>query len=343
MNKKQKFEALCNGTLPSGETLFYPILMHFAARFNGNSYGEFASDFKVLVESNIKCMEYFDMDMVSLISDPYRETAAFGASVEIIPEGVPVCRKHLVETIDDVINLPIPDVYKNERTLDRINGAKYYQQLLKGTVPVMGWIEGPLAEACDLVGVSEMLVMLMVDNDFSNRLMDKCLTVAKAFAKAQIDAGCDLIGIGDAICSQIDSELYNSFVKHRHIELINYIHSLGARVKLHICGNTTHLFPYIAELGIDSFDPDYLVDQVVCSDILGKDVVRFGNINPVLVLNASKEELTQTCKEIIALEKGKKFILSAGCEISVNTPIDNLLAMSDSRNLLPIAKDISQY
>lgn len=75
--------------LPVGETLFYPILMHFAARFNGNTYGEFASDYKALVESNIKCMHHFDMDMVSLISDPYREIAAFGAQLSLF---LKVCR-----------------------------------------------------------------------------------------------------------------------------------------------------------------------------------------------------------------------------------------------------------
>ena len=58
--------------------------MHFAARFNHTTYGKFASDYKTLVESNIKAMEYFDMDMVSLISDPYRETSAFGAGIEYV-------------------------------------------------------------------------------------------------------------------------------------------------------------------------------------------------------------------------------------------------------------------
>jgi MtaA/CmuA family methyltransferase len=331
MNKKQKFEALINGTLPGNEILFYPILMHFAARFNGNTYGEFAADHRILVESNLKCLDYFDLDMVSLISDPYRETAAFGAPVEFIPEGVPICRKHIVATIDDVINLPVPDVYKNSRTLDRINGADYFQQRLKGTVPVMGWIEGPLAEACDLAGVSEMLQMLMIDEDFCNRLMDKCLTVAKDFANAQIDAGCDIIGIGDAICSQIDEETYKRFVKPRHKELIQYIKSRGAKVKLHICGNTTHLLKQIAKLDADIFDPDYLVDQAVCSEILGRDVIRSGNINPVFIQNASGEELLKVCKEIIRVENGKKFILSAGCEITVNTPVRNILVMSESR------------
>jgi len=71
-------------------------------------------------------------------------------------------------------------------------GAEYYQQLLKGNVPVSGWIEGPLAEACDLGGVSEMIIRLMTEPDFSNRLMDKCMVTAKKFAKAQIEAGCEI-------------------------------------------------------------------------------------------------------------------------------------------------------
>jgi hypothetical protein len=52
MNKKQKFNALCNGTLPPGEALFYPILMHFAARFNNKTYGEFASDLLCQIAGN---------------------------------------------------------------------------------------------------------------------------------------------------------------------------------------------------------------------------------------------------------------------------------------------------
>lgn len=92
MNKQQLYQDLLKGK-PSKERVFFrPILMHFAARFNNTTYGKFASDYKVLVESNIRSMEYFDTDMVSLISDPYRETSAFGAKVKYIDEGVPRCR-----------------------------------------------------------------------------------------------------------------------------------------------------------------------------------------------------------------------------------------------------------
>jgi uroporphyrinogen-III decarboxylase len=193
----------------TGPVLFRPILMHFAARFNGNTYGEFASNYKVLVESNLKSMEYFETDMVGLISDPYRETSAFGAKVSFPAEQVPMCEQILIKTYSDVVSLKRPDVYKCERTLDRIRGAELFQKELQGNIPVIGWIEGPLAEACDLTGISNMLMQLMIDPDFSNLLLDKCLETAKDFAKAQIEAGCDIIGMGDAICSQIDLGTYN--------------------------------------------------------------------------------------------------------------------------------------
>jgi len=327
MTKKQLYEALLKGEKPVDRVFFRPILMHFAARFNNTTYGKFASDYKTLVESNIRAMEHFDTDMVSLISDPYRETSAFGASIEYIDEGVPRCLDHIVSSIDDVKNLTDPDVYKCERTLDRIKGAGYFQQLLKGTVPVSGWVEGPLAEACDLAGVSEMLIQLMIDPDFSNLLMDKCLVTAKNFAKAQIEAGCDLIGIGDAICSQIDRDNYDLFVKHRHADLIGFIHECGASVKLHICGDTTHLLESFRDLNADIIDVDWQVDIDQARDILGSKVVIGGNINPVLVQNKSENEVYAMSKVLVDKYKDQKYLFAAGCEITVLTPPENLMAM----------------
>ncbi|TLX72311.1 uroporphyrinogen decarboxylase [Labilibacter sediminis] len=326
MNKKQLFNRLINNE-KSDITSFHPLWMHFAARFIGKTYGEFASDYKTLVKSNIKAMEYFDADMVGLVSDPYRETAAFGAKVTFPAEEVPRCQKLIVNSIEDANALKNPDVYKNERTLDRIKGAELYQKELKGEVPVIGWIEGPLAEACDLTGLSNMLLQLMMDPDFSNTLLDKCMVTAKDFAEAQITAGCDIIGMGDAICSQIDASTYDTYVKERHREIIDFIHEKGAKVKLHICGDITHILPSLADLPIDILDIDHMVDLQSSYEILGPEIIRCGNIDPVFVMNKSSEEVENACKEMVQKEKGRKFILSAGCEICLDTSIKNLQAM----------------
>ncbi len=326
MTKKSEFLKLIAGE-PVQRVPFYPILMHFAARFNRTTYGALASDYRVLVESNLKCLEHYDVDMVSLISDPYRETSAFGASVDFIPEGVPQCKTRIIQSADDIIQLGRPDVLTSPRTLDRINGARYYQEMLKGSVPVMGWVEGPMAEACDLAGVTEMLIMVMMDPDSAHLLLDKCLDTAKDFAREQVAAGCDLIGVGDAICSQIDPETYRTFVYGRHKQLVDDIHSLGALVKFHICGNTTHLWPDLAKLGLDIFDLDFMTDMEEAYHAFGPGVVRCGNLNPVEIQDLSAGEVFERTRAILEREKGRRFMLSGGCEITVNTPPENLMAM----------------
>ncbi|MEI8113324.1 MAG: uroporphyrinogen decarboxylase family protein [Bacteroidia bacterium] len=324
--KKQLFDAFVAGE-KIDRTLFRPILMHFAARFTGNSYAEFASDHKVLVNSNIQTMEHFDYDMVSLISDPYRETSAFGAPVTYLPEAVPRCEKLIVKSWEDIQNLQHPDVCKCTRTLDRIKGAGLFQKKLQGTVPVIGWIEGPLAEACDLAGVSQMLMQLMMDPDFSNLLLDKCTQTAKDFAKAQIEAGCDVIGIGDAICSQIDPFTYDTFVKERHREIIAFIHENGARTKLHICGDITHILPLLKEVGTDILDLDYDLDISYARSVMGEKTILMGNISPMVIQNSTAEEVERLSRELVAKYGNERFILSAGCEITVGTPHENLVAM----------------
>ncbi len=331
MNSKQRFEQLFRYGKCDDGFLFRPILMHFAARYIGKTYREFASDYRVLVESNLRCLEDFGMDAVGLISDPYRETAAFGAKVTFPEDSVPQCLETLIKTEDDIRQLKNPDVYKSERTMDRINGARLLSKEVGSEVPVIGWVEGHLAEACNLAGVNEMLMKITLESDFVKRLIDKVNATAKAFAKAQIEAGCDIIGIGDAICSQISTENYQEFVKEKHRELFDFIHDQGARIKLHICGNITHLLGDIRELKPDIVDIDHMVDMEKSFELLGPEIVRCGNLDPVSVIQQQEASaVTERVRSLCEKEKGRRFVISGGCEITVNTPVENLRAMRDA-------------
>jgi uroporphyrinogen-III decarboxylase len=157
--------------------------------------------------------------------------------------------------------------------------------------------------------------------------MDKCMDTAKDFAKAQIEAGCDVIGIGDAICSQIDPFTYDTFVKDRHHELIAFIHANGARTKLHICGDITHLLPSIKDLDTDILDLDYDVDIAYARSVVGEKTILCGNIEPVLIQNSTPEEVERLSRDLVVLHGNERFILSAGCEITVGTSAANLMAM----------------
>ncbi|MEN8118451.1 MAG: uroporphyrinogen decarboxylase family protein [Bacteroidota bacterium] len=330
MTKTEQFHHLIKAGSLVNKVLFRPILMQFAAEYTGSNYANFASDYKVLVEANLRCMDDFDLDMLGLISDPYRETSAFGAKVKYIPNGVPRCLNLIVKSLDDVINLQNPDVYKEERTLDRIKAGVVLSRKTQGNIPIIGWIEGPLAEACDLAGIENMMMQLMIDPDFANRLMDKCMVTAKDFAKAQIEAGCEIIGIGDAVCSQIDVATYNTYVRERHKNLISYIHRLGGKVKLHICGDTNHLLASYKNFNLDILDLDWQVDIGQARSVLGDDVILAGNINPVTIQDKSRDEVYQLCIDLVDKYKNERYILSAGCEITPLTSPENLKAMSEA-------------
>ncbi len=198
-------------------------------------------------------------------------------------------------------------------------------------IPVIGWIEGPLAESCDLAGVNEVLLKIFMEPDFVMSLMEKTLITAKDFARAQIEAGCRIIGVGDAICSQISVDNYRDLVKGLHRELFSFIQDHGAKVKLHICGNISHLLEDLGELKPDIVDVDWMVDMDHASDVLGPEIVRCGNLDPVSVIqNKDPERILEQSKALCLKEKGRKFILSGGCEITVSTPAPHLKAMREA-------------
>jgi MtaA/CmuA family methyltransferase len=314
-----------------GDIFFRPILMQFAAHHIGKTYREFYTDHEVLVEANIACMETFGMDAVGLISDPTREAEAFGARFDYLEEGVPRCTHYPVKTREEIEALPEPDVRRSPRTADRIAGVQLFRERLGDDVPLIGWVEGPLAEACDLVGVSDMLMKLAMDKAFSKALLAKVLPTAKAFAQAQIEAGCDIIGIGDAICSQISPRMYKELVHPLHAELIDFIHDQGALTKLHICGNITHLLPHLRELHPTIVDLDWMVEMDHAYEVLGPEIIRGGNLDPAGVIEQlPAAEVAAQTRELVAKERGRPFILAGGCEITPLTPPENLKAMREA-------------
>jgi MtaA/CmuA family methyltransferase len=306
-----------------------PILMQFAAEYIGENYETFASDFQVLVRANLECAQHFGMDQLSAISDPYRETHGFGAEVIYHKDRPPSCPHPPLENSKDFAALKKPDPIKDERMLDRVNAVRAYQQQAGGQYSIMGWVEGPAAEAADLRGVNNFLLDLMDDEAYTCELMDFCAKVGIGFGVAQIVAGADTVGIGDAIASQLSPKIYNNLVLPREKKMVDAIHHEGGLVRLHICGNITHLLPGIAELGVDILDVDHMVDMSVVRRAVGEKVVLAGNLDPVGAILESGPELIRKRLREIYQQVGNPYMVAAGCEVPARTPIENLKALCE--------------
>jgi MtaA/CmuA family methyltransferase len=304
-----------------------PILMQFAAEFIGSDYACFASDYRTLVKANEACAKYFGIDQLSCISDPYRETHGFGSQVSYQKDGPPRST-HPLSDNTDINQLLIPNPQKSERMLDRVNAVNLYREKFGNEYTVLGWIEGPAASAATLRDVSNFLMDLIIDEPYAGELMDRCLEVCISFAKAQVEAGADTIGIGDAIASQVSPEIYENLILPREMKLIRAIKDMGAYVKLHICGNITHLLPGISGLDIDILDVDHMVNLAEVRAILPKVAIA-GNIDPVNgVLSGTPESIRKKINDDYQLV-GNPYMVNAGCEIPSGTPAENLKALCE--------------
>jgi Uroporphyrinogen-III decarboxylase len=304
-----------------------PILMQFAAEFIGLDYAALASDYKVLVEANIRCAEYFGIDQLSCISDPYRETQGFGSDITYMQKSPPRST-HPLEEEKDFSKLLTPDPLKSERMLDRVNAARLFREKTGYEYSVLGWVEGPAASAATLRNTTNFLMDLILEEQYVCDLMDLCLETGISFAKAQIEAGADTIGIGDAIASQVSPEFYENLILPREKKLVNAIKEAGAYVKLHICGNITHLLKGISTMDIDILDVDHMVDFGYVRSLFPKTTLS-GNIDPVSgVLKGNPDSIRKKVRADYKLV-GNSYLVNAGCEIPSGTPNENLKALCE--------------
>lgn len=306
------------------------IVMSFAAKQVGASLKEFITDYKVLVESKLICADKFGIDKVSVISDPMREAHGFGAQI-IFPENDnPYCNHHLITDLSQINQLKPVSPLENERMLDRIRAVELFKQEVKGTIPIVGWVEGALAEAADLRDISLVMMDLMMEPDKMHEFFNIIMEQQKLFAKEQVLAGADFIGIGNAAASLVGPKLYEEFCLEYDTEIINYVHQLGAKAKLHICGNTEALLPLLAKTGADIFDVDHVVDfSKAIEAFKGTNTVANGNLDPVSdMMNADEQLIKLRTKEKI-LVADDRTLISGGCEIPASTPENIMKKMNE--------------
>jgi MtaA/CmuA family methyltransferase len=336
MTSRERYLAVLRGDAPDIVPRI-PILMQFAAEHIGSNYGAFASDHRVLVEANLRCAAEFGLDQLSTISDPYRETSAFGGVVEFRRDGVPLCAEPPLAVDRELGRLLRPDPRVAPRLRDRVDAVRAYRERAGDQFSILGWVEGPAAEAADLRGVSNFFLDLLDDPEYARELMSRCVDTAIAFARAQVEAGADTIGIGDAVASQVSPATYAELILPFERRLVAAVHEMGAFARLHICGNTTHLLPGIATLGVDLVDIDHLVDLATARRVLGPKVVISGNLDPVSCVMRGPAPLVSAALTRCQAAAGAPFMINAGCEIPAATPPAHLHALCAPRAPGPAA------
>jgi len=308
-----------------------PITMMFASRQTGARYRDYATDHRVLAEAQLRTAETFGFDYVSTISDPAREAADLGAAIEWFPDQPPaiVESRALLAQKTALAALQPPDPLGGGRMHDRVRGVALLKERAGRDLLVEGWVEGPCALAADLRGINTLMLDFADDPGFVRDLFEFAVRMALDFARPQVDAGADLIGVGDAAASLVGPALYQEFVWPFKRKLIDGLHALGTRVRLHICGRTRRLYSGMGKLGAEIIDLDWPAPMREARLEMGSRQVLLGNLDPVAILRNRTPECVTQAVAACHRAAGAGYIAGAGCEVARDTPVENLRALCD--------------
>ena len=305
----------------------HPLVMQYACKLSGIPYADYCLDYQKQCQAMLFFAEKYELDSIHAAGFPWCEAMDYGLNVIYDGDLFPHPEEWLIQDVEsDIGKIKRLDVTKCPSMMNRVNGIRHYRKLTGNRFFIEGHCEGPFAEYADLRSVEEAMIDLFDYPDEVQTAFRIITENAKDWISLQIEAGADVISIGDAVCSLINADMYREFVLPLHRELVEHIHSQGTLSKIHICGNITQILPDLIEAGVNIIDIDSMVDMTQFLPLLDKNQFFCGNLDPAgLFLNGTPEEMQKAVAKLIETT-GRKCIPAGGCEIPKNTPPENYSA-----------------
>ncbi|HUH97369.1 MAG TPA: uroporphyrinogen decarboxylase family protein [Anaerolineales bacterium] len=195
-----------------------------------------------------------------------------------------------------------------------------------GTEAVIGaWTPGPFTLLTLLVEPAKLFLEMKREPEMVQGVLGRLSSLLSKVGSAYRNAGADFLTVHEMGGSPgfIGPARFEQFVLPALKDLIA---SLPKPRVLSICGDTNKSMRLLGQAGADAISVDQTNDLAASRAILGENAILFGNIDPVATLSLGSEADVHQ-----AVAKSKEAGVDAvwpGCDLVVQTPIQNVRAMS---------------
>jgi uroporphyrinogen decarboxylase len=330
MNSYERVMMVLGGELPDRVPCI-PMIRDWASRQAGYALTEILDSPEKYVYSQYNCANLVGYDSVSDLNAVNAEAEAMGC---VLKDGGISISTHVIDDYSkDVDTIGIVDPYRVGRLPIIIEGVRRLRELCGDEKEIVAYLQAPFRAAAMLRGVERFLKDCLKNREMVMRLLEVVTGNQIIFGTALAHAGADLIEVSDPMSSG-DIVLRNQYQElgfSYSRRLIHHLKLTGVRIIHHACGNTTDRLDMFRDLGADVLSLDQAVDLAEARRVLGGNTVLFGNVDPLVLLNGTPSEVGRLSK--VCIEKaGTKgsFLLSSGCLISADTPLENVQAMVEA-------------
>ncbi len=268
--------------------------------------------------------DYFGFDSVMPYFSILLESAALGAEIDW--GSIDQTPRVVKTAISQAGHYAAPAGFLKRQHFQRLLSAvSILHKKYRGRVAVIGKVIGPWTLAYHLYGVEKLVLDTILEPEQTKAFICELSKIPMAFAKAQFDAGADIVTWAEHCTADlVSAAIYEDFVAPIHRQAAVELQSAGPLV-LHICGNIMDRLDMIADTGIQMLHLDSRNDIKRATELVGDRIALTGCINNPFTLAQGKP--SDVYKEVCGcIHKGIRLI-SPECAVPCRVPDENLLTL----------------
>jgi len=305
-----------------------PFVGTHAGKLLGLTATEFLKSSDNIVNGVNKAIELYNPDGIPVAFDLQIEAEALGCKLAWADDNPPAVISHPLMEGVKLEDLKVPCACKERIPIVMEATRKLREQ--HPDLALYGLITGPFTLALHLLG-TDIFMEMMMDPDRTHKLMRFATDVAKMMSGNYIEAGADIIAIVDPMTSQIDPVSFETFVSPYIKEINDFIREADALSSFFVCGNAQQNIEAMCQTNPDNISIDENIPLDFVRDMSLKHNVSFGgNIKLTIALLMGDEDASRRdALECMDIGGKKGFILAPGCDLAMDTPKENLIAVSE--------------
>ena len=309
-------------------------LIHVTAdglQSEGLIFHETHKDAKKMAKAAASTFKLSGLPSASLPLDMYVEAEALGSEInfrENMEFEFPLVKKAGYGSVKELTTeiTESTEIFKKGRIKLVCDAIRLLKEDVGNDVVISGVIPGPYTLLLLVVEAGKMFLEMKKEPAAVTEALFHLSSLLAQIGADYRDAGADFITIHDMGGSPafIGPAKYEQFVLPAEKLLIE---KLPKPRVLSVCGNVTNSLHLLAQSGADAISIDQTVDLAAARLAL-KDTLLFGSLDPVEALY--RGDKAKVAESVIRAKEAGVDAIWPGCDLIVQTPIQNIEAMKNA-------------
>lgn len=311
--------------------LIFPIFEELAAHQAGETYHNFSTQAATMAKVWNQAIERWDVDWAGLFVDDLFEYEPLGIEIADGPDHPYAVTKYLPAEKSALDHLRLPNFKQDARLPVLLEAQKRIRDRWADQVVVCKSVAAPFSGLTLLYGIDAVMLLIYDDPDFLKKSMVFLEELAIAFSLALIEAGADIIWLGD--CSASSRFLSLNTCRELALEpakrVIAAIQRAGGMVIYHAGENKLPFLEATADLGAEILSVECGIDLAEVKRSVGKRICLSGNLDGIRTLwNGTPAEIGKATRRLVTeIASQGGVIVNTGEGIPQQTPLENLSAL----------------